>query len=230
MKKCRLLDLLKKKFTLIVSLTENDPILAKRIEVAGADAIKVHLNCIHRASKTDFRSWSEEKERISNIPQQLDIPVGIVPGAEVTATMEEMREILSCGFDFFDIFSHHMPPEYYQIEGMTKVTATDNRFVLERAHILEELGTEVVEASIVDLVEYGSPLTVLDLVKYKTLISGLKIPVFIPTQRKVKPEQVHYLRDVGASGIAIGAVVTTKDYDEVLRTTERFRKEIDKLS
>ena len=229
MKSYRLKDSLKRTMTLIVSLPENSESSAKAIESAGAHSIKVHLNCVHRASKTHFKTWTEEKEAISNIPNLLDIPVGIVPGAETTASMEEMRNIVDCGFDFLDIFSHHMPPEYLSISELTKSTAIDFRFDLNKADMLEKLGVEIIESSIIPPQEYGQPLTVNDLVLYKTLISSVKIPVFIPTQRKVKPEEIGYLREIGASGIAIGAVVTGNSLDGVLRMTEKFRKAIDKL-
>ncbi len=229
MKHYRLKEHLGRSMTLIVSLPENDEKHAVAIENAGAHAIKVHLNCLHRASKTDFRSWSEEKERISSIPGLLSIPVGIVPGAETTATMAEMSEIIDSGFDFLDIFSHHMPPAYLDISQMTKVTAVDYRFDLAKVPVLESLGTEVFEASIIPPDEYGQPLSVRDLVLYKTLISSVKAPVFIPTQRKIKPEEVTHLHRIGAGGIAIGAVVCGKSLDGILRTTEAFRKAIDNI-
>lgn len=229
MKKYTLVEQLKKSMTLIVSLTENNPEWAKKIESAGAHSIKVHLNVLHRASKTDFRSWSEEKERIASIPSELSIPVGIVPGAETTASMEEMEEIKKAGFDYLDIFSHHMPPEYLSIKGMNKSVAIDFRYPLDRAKILEELGADVIEASIVPPDEYRTPLSIKDIAFYRHLISQLSIPVFIPTQRKIKPCQVEWLHRAGASGIAIGAVVTEKDLETVLRTTEAFRNAIDRL-
>jgi len=230
MKKYRLIEFLKKTFTLIVSLPENSEDAAKAIENAGAHSIKVHLNCIHRASKTLFKSWEEEKNSISNIPKLLSIPVGIVPGAETTASAEEMEEIVNSGFDFLDIFSHHMPPAYLKIKELTKVNAVDNRFDLPKAKMLENIGIEIIESSIIPPQEYGLPLTVNDLVLYKTLISSVSIPVFIPTQRKVKPEEVSFFKEIGASGIAIGAVVTGNSLDSVLKMTERFRKVIDKLN
>ena len=190
MKKYRLIDQLKKSMTLIVSLTENNPEWAKKIESAGAHSIKVHLNVLHRASKTDFKSWNEEKGKIASIPSDLEIPVGIVPGSEITASMEDMEEIKRAGFDYLDIFSHHMPPEYLSIEGMNKSVAIDFRYPLERVNIIEELGAEILEASIVPPDEYRTPLTLKDISFYKYLISKLSIPVFIPTQRKIKPCQV----------------------------------------
>lgn len=230
MKKYRLIDQLKKSMTLIVSLTENNPEWAKRIEAAGAHSIKVHLNVLHRASKTDFKSWAEEKGRIASIPSDLSIPVGIVPGAETTASDEDMAEIEAAGFDYLDIFAHHMPPAYMSSRVMTKSVAIDYRFPLERARILQDLGAEVIEASIVPPDEYRTPLTIRDIAFYKALIDSLGIPVFIPTQRKIRPCEVEWLRRAGASGIAIGAVVTEKTLDKVLRTTEEFRKAIDRIS
>ena len=230
MKKYRFIDSLKEKMTLVVSLTENNLQWARSIESAGAHSIKVHINVLsHRASKTHFKSWEEEKENIKEIPKALSIPVGIVPGAEVTASLEEMEEIKKCGFDYLDIFSHHMPPAYLDIEGMSKSVALDNHYPLEYAPIIEKLGADMIEASIIPPEEYGQPLTVRDISFYQKLISSVSIPVFIPTQRKIQPNQVKYLRRVGASGIAIGAVVTSKNIETILRTTEEFRKEIDKL-
>ena len=219
MKKYRFIDSLKEKMTLVVSLTENNLQWAKSIESAGAHSVKVHINVLsHRASKTHFKSWEEEKENIKEIPNELSIPVGIVPGAEVTASLEEMEEIKKCGFDYLDI------------NGMSKSVALDNHYPLDYAPIIEKLGADMIEASIIPPEEYGQPLTVKDISFYQKLISSVSIPVFIPTQRKIQPNQVKYLRRIGASGIAIGAVVTSKNIDTILRTTEEFRKEIDKLT
>ena len=229
MKKYRLAEHIQQKMTLIVSLTENNPEWAKAIENAGAHSIKVHLNVLHRASKTCFKSWDEEKSKIASIPSSLSIPVGIVPGAEVTASEQDMKEIKEAGFDYLDIFAHHMPPMYLGIPEMSKSIAVDYRFPLERMNFLEELGADIFELSIIPPDEYGQPLTVRDLAFYKKITSSVTKPVFIPTQRQIKPSEVQYLRLAGASGIAIGAVVTEKTIDKILRTTEEFRKAIDKL-
>jgi len=76
---------------LLVSLPENDPETAIAVQEAGADAIKVHLNCHHRASGTHFGPWQSERQRIGDIPSILQIPVGIVPGAETVASLAEME-------------------------------------------------------------------------------------------------------------------------------------------
>ena len=55
----RIGEALASKFVLLVSLTRNDPHLARIALENGADAIKVHLNCAHFASGTNFGSWEE---------------------------------------------------------------------------------------------------------------------------------------------------------------------------
>jgi len=230
MKRYRLIDCIRKRMTLIVSIPENDRETAIAVQEAGADAIKVHLNCHHRASGTNFGSWSEEKAVIQEIPSLLGIPVGIVPGAETVATAEEMREIVKSGFDFLDIFSHHMPCSYLGIDELTKVVATDYRFPLEQVPELEKLGVEIIESSIIEPEGYGQPLSLRDLVRYRTLVHNTSCPVFIPTQRKIRTSDIPYLYSLGARGIAIGAVVTGKHRDEIIRVTREFRAALDALS
>jgi hypothetical protein len=216
--------------TLIVSLPRNDPGLAQEVQRAGADAIKVHLNCHHRASGTLFGTWAEERGRIEKIPQDLDIPVGIVPGADVAASMEEMDELTECGFDFLDIFAHHMPCPYFTVEKLTKVIAIDYTFPFEHIAFLEEAGMEVIEASIIEPQGYGKALSVRDLVKYRDLMTTAKRPVFIPTQRKITPEDIPFIHKIGARGIAIGAIVTGMENEGIIAATRRFRKAIDEVA
>lgn len=229
MKRYSLKDRLKESFSLVVSLTENDPTLAQALESAGAHAIKVHLNVVHRASKTHFLSWDEEKQRISGIPAALSIPVGIVPGAEQTASEQEMEAVASCGFDFLDIFAHHCPSFYLKPSPLSRSLALDWRFDLRLLDELGQIGADMFELSVIAPEEYGLPLCASDLALYRHIASRSSVPVFIPTQRRIRPEETGYLRDCGAGGIAIGAVVTTGNYDEILRTTEAFRRAIDAL-
>lgn len=227
MKHYRLIEILQEKMTLIVSLPKNDPGLAKAVSEAGADAIKVHLNCHHRASGTHFGSWKEEKERIENIPSSLDIPVGIVPGAETVASMEEMEELSRLGFDFLDIFVNHMPCQFFGVRNMTKTIALDYTFPFDHISYLEDIGMEIIEASIIEPQGYGHPLSSRDLARYCELLAKTKCPVFIPTQRKIIPEDVPYLHRIGARGIAIGAVVTGMETDQIISVTRKFRESID---
>lgn len=230
MKTYRLTEIIKTRMILIVSLPENDAETAMAVEEAGADAIKVHLNCKHRASGTTFGTWEEEKEKIQEIPYRLKIPVGIVPGAETVATMAEMEEISGLGFDFLDIFSHHMPCPYFDLEKLSKVIAIDYMTKTDLIPYLILNGLEVIEASIINPEGYGHPLTSRDLAAYNALISRVNRPVFIPTQRKITTEDVPYLHRIGANGIAIGAIVTGKTKEEIITATEEFKKAIDRIN
>jgi hypothetical protein len=230
MKKHSLKEIMQRKMTLIVSLPENDRETAYAVQEAGADAIKVHLNCHHRASGTLFGTWEEERARISDLPSKLEIPVGIVPGAETVATRQEMEEIRQSGFDFLDIFAHHMPCSFFALPDLGKVIAIDYTFPFEMVMGLVKAGTEIIEASIINPQGYGERLTARDLAYYRSLVAQTPCPLFIPTQRKIEVHDLPYLYEIGARGIAIGAIVTGKKREEIAATTKKFRDTLDHLN
>lgn len=221
---------LKKKFCLLVSLAENDPRLAEAAQAGGADAIKVHLNVRHRASGTNFQSWKKEKERIVKILKGSAIPVGIVPGAETVAAIEEMKEMESLGIDFWDIFAHHLPGYLFKLKGMGKMTAVDWRFPLEYLPYLEKLGIEIIETSIIPPEEYGQRLTARDLCYYQHLIKQIKAPRIVPTQRKILTGELGLLKKIGFNGIGIGAVVTGGDKSRLKNIVREYKKAIEEIS
>ncbi|MDQ7821885.1 MAG: hypothetical protein RDV48_03725 [Candidatus Eremiobacteraeota bacterium] len=229
MKNHTLKEIITTRFTLIVSLPENDARTALAVQKAGADAIKVHLNCHHRASGTHFGTWEQEKSKISELPGLLDIPVGIVPGAEEVASLGEMAELAALGFDFLDIFAHHIPCPFFGLGEFSKVVATDYTFPLDHIPSLEAAGTDIIEASVIHPEGYGKPLSGKDLALYGALVKKASRPVFIPTQRKISPQDIPYLHRAGAGGIAIGAVVTGKERERIAEVTAEFRTAIDRM-
>lgn len=226
----RFIEKVNTKFTLLVSLYDNDPHLAEIAQKCGADAIKAHLNVLHNASKTNFKSWKEEKENLTRIIKSVNIPVGIVPGSEIAATYEEMLEIEELGFDFWDIFAHHAPPYLFNLKNMSKMMAVNYEYDLDYLPELEDLGVEILETSIINPEEYGKILSAKDLSAYKYLIKKISIPAVVPTQRKIKPEEVPVLMQVGFSGIGIGAVVTGKDYDTYEKAVSAFAKKVKEIN
>lgn len=226
----RFIEKLNTKFTLLVSLYENCPHLAELAQACGADAIKVHLNVFHAASKTNFKSWSEEKDKIKQILKNVNIPVGIVPGAKTVAAYEEMLEIESLGVDFWDIFAHDAPAYLFDLKNMSKMMAVNYQYDLDHLSEIEDLGIEVLEASIINPEEYGKILTIKDVGDYKYLIKKISIPAVIPTQRKIKPEELPLLQQTGASGIGIGAIVTGKDYDSYKKSVSAFAKKVKEIN
>jgi hypothetical protein len=226
----RFLKKIKTKFSLLVSLVKNDPFLAEEAIKGGADSIKVHLNVKHRASKTLFKTWKEEKKNIKRIIDISDIPVGIVPGAEKVADPDEMIDMRKLGIDFWDIFSHHLPLYLFEVEKMGKMSAIDYRFNLDHLPFLEKQGIQIFETSIIEPAEYGQALTSADIARYGYLLSKINIPAIVPTQRKIQPEEVRYLKNIGFSGIGIGAVVTGKNRSDLRKIVSLYRDSIDRIS
>lgn len=225
----RIAKLISEKFLLLVSIPRNSLDLALAAEDSGADAIKVHLNCFHRASGTTFGTWREEKKEIEKILSKLTIPVGIVPGAQVVSSHKEMIELENMDFDFWDIFAHHLPAYFLDLKKMGRMAAVDYTFDKALLGELERMKIQVIEGSIVEPEGYGFRITARDIARYRTLVKSTKLPVIIPTQRKITAGDIPYLADAGARGIAIGAIVTGHAVKELESAASVFRKAIDDL-
>ncbi len=226
-----LLKAFSKKFVLLVSITQNDPNLARIALENGADAVKVHLNCAHFASGTDFGSWEAEKEKIAKVAEVVrpHIPLGIVTGAEVVPNAQDLSEIRQFGFDFWDLFANHIPPEYLKWKELAHMSAVGPDWTPEFVQDLVSLGVDVIESSIIPRDLYRTRLTAADLCQYKRLVRSAGVPVIVPTQKKIRPDEVKYLQEVGVSGLAIGAVVTGLGTAYLGERVAAFRKAIDEI-
>ena len=212
-----------------MSITRNDVELARIAQEAGAHAVKCHLNVAHFASGTNFGSWAQEKESILKIRRALDIPLGIVTGADEMPSADDIAEIRQVGFDFWDLFAHHTPPEYFDWKEMGHMVAVNYTWTPEFVKNLVPQGVDVIESSIIPQTNYRSRLTAADISQYAQLAKAAQVPIIIPTQKAVKPEEVKYLYQAGAKGIAIGAVVTDLGTAKLRDTVSAFRQAIDAL-
>lgn len=208
---------------LIVSLPRNCPELASAAAEGGADALKVHLNVTHQASGTHFGSLKEERGALEEI-LSLGLPTGIVPGtAERLPTQQEMEELAAIGLDFFDMFARDMPGWMASFEGMTCAAAVDGEFPLESVPELDALGVEMIEAAIVPPEGYGRPLCVADLTAYRRIRRATGLPIIVPTERAIEPEDVAVLvGEAGINAVMIGAVVTGREAAGLRAAAERF--------
>ncbi len=206
----------------IVSLPQNSVELAVAAAGAGADALKIHLNVEHAASGTKFGSYEEERDNVEAIIEAVDIPVGIMPGAGVTASLAEMAALEKLGVAFYDIYIHDMPAAYMQIVSMTPMAALAPGWQPWQAGQLTALGIPTVEASIVDHSLYGSPLRMTDLLAYSAITSAFSGKVVVPTQKAIAPSEIPALRGAGVDGIMIGKIVTGDTADSIARATARF--------
>lgn len=225
----RIVEKADEKFILLVSIPGNDPELARAAEEGGADGIKVHLNVYHHASGTKFGTWNEEKESVKKILQEVKIPVGVLPGAEKIAKKDEILEAKKMGVDFLDSFAHHMPVELMKIGNLGIMLAVNRDYTPGQVSALEEMGMDLLEATVLPREEYGKRLNARDLAIYYQLAKWTGRPVVVPTQKKIIPEEVLDLKKAGARGIVIGAVVTGMTAEGIYKTTTRFRREIDRI-
>ena len=227
----KFLDIITKKpFSLIMSLPKNDKELASAAKEAGADAIKIHINVEHRASGTYFGPFEEEKKAIKSIVDTVKIPAGIVPGAGKVATKEEMMELCEMGIDFFDTYIENIPAYMLELpREMARMYAPSYNFDLKLLPYLKNWGADIVEASVMAPENYGRELRLSDLLLYQWICEQAKIPVVIPTQLAIKPEEIKYLKEAGVKCIMIGAIVTGKEANTIYEAVKRFREAIDNL-
>ena len=224
----RLLDLMASRPALIVSLPRNDAELAKAAAAGGADALKVHINVHHDASGTHFGTLAEERGALQQILAAVSIPVGIVPGATTMASRDDLEALREMGVDFFDAFAHHMPAWMLSLEGMGRVAAIDGSYDPKDLPALEAAGAQAFEAAIIPHSEYGTPVTVGDIARYRQICAAASKPVIVPSQRKIEPTDLPSLmQKAGVRGVMIGAIVTGGDAGSIERATAAFRAALD---
>jgi len=214
--------------SLIVSLPANSPELARAAIAGGAECLKVHIRVHHDASGTHFGTLEEEQDNLEAILTIAEsLPVGIVAGAEQAATPEEMETLARMGFDFFDMFDYFMPAWMLQVTSMTRVVAVGPNWSLNQLRALQASGAEMLEAAIVPHEKYGEPLTVADLASYRAIVETFAAPVIVPSQKRIRPEEVPLLAGAGVKAVMIGTIVTGKEAEEIEEVTARFRRWID---
>lgn len=213
---------------LLVSLPRNDVELARAAVAAGADGLKVHVNVEHRASGTSFGTVREERGAIEAIVG-LGVPVGAVVGGEGRVEAAEVAALRELGVAFVDVYLHHAPPWYVAAapaDGALVALAHDQP--LELAAGLRRLGVTAVEASLAAPEEYGTPLTLARVAQIARLVELAELPVVVPSQHALRPDDVAALGDAGCAAVLIGAVVTGTEAAQVGEVTAAFRAAIDR--
>lgn len=203
------------RFLVLVSPPANRTELFEAAFEAGVDGVKVHLNVSHRASGRHFGSWSEEEAAIREILTRSPVPVGVMPGAEVLPTREEMGAMAALGIEFFDLYAAHMPDWMWQVP-MTRMLALAHGQGVADLPDLETRGMEVLEASVVDPAAYGRPLSEEDLSTYATLAGATRCPVLVPSQKALVPGDLARLEAVGVRSVLLG-VLSLGDSPESFR-------------
>ena len=213
---------------LIMSLPKNDPALCRAAFEEGADAVKVHINVEHRASGSRFDRLDEERAALEEMLRHASGPMGLMIGASLEAAALDADEAARMSFDFFSVYAHHMPV-LDPAHSPTWMVACDGSYSCEEVAAMERVGASVLEASIMPGSEYGQPLSMRDLMRYSVLRAHTALPIVVPTQRAVRPEEVRALYHAGMNGLMIGAVVTGQTKDSIRQAVRAFRQAIDRI-
>lgn len=219
-------------FSLMVSLPQNSPQMARVALDEGAQILKVHLYCQHFASGTNFGNWNQEKEAILEIAElchKAQVPLGLVTGEEEQPSDLDWQELLQSSISFWDLFAHYASPQQFdRAQGWQSMVAVGPDFDPPLLKALELMGVDVIESSIIPRTSYHTPLHLGDLGHYRRLRESTSLPILIPTQKQVQPEELHSLQAIGANGITIGAVVTGLEVDSLAQATRHFAQAIQK--
>lgn len=221
------------KFVLVVSLPANDLALAEAALDGGAHAVKVHCNVWHRASGHTFGTFSENKDFLKELVRLCgDVPVGLVPGtSEAFVTESELRELEEMGLDFISAYSHHLPAFAMDSPKITNAVAIGSDYTESVLDAVRDSDIAVLEASVVPGEAYGQDLTCADILRYSSIVRRTGKPCMVPTQKKIRPEDVKYLHRAGCRALMIGAVVFGQSPvpEEVREITAAFRAAVDAL-
>jgi hypothetical protein len=220
-------DPLGRRGVLIVSLPRNDVALARAAASAGADLLKVHVNVRHRASGTRFGSLDEEEAAIEAI-LSVGLPTGLVPGEDEMVTPDQAPRLRR--FAFLDAYVTKLPLFLYDA-GVPVVPAIPHDYPPGALGALAALPGEWLEAALVAPEGYGRHPTAGDLVALAQLGAAARRRMIVPTQRRVRPEDLpRYFAVPQVWALMIGAVVTGRTARGVGRAAEAFRQALDALA
>jgi hypothetical protein len=223
---------------LIVSLPRNEVELAVAAAKAGATYLKLHMNVEHRASGTRFGTFAEEADTVRAVMRAVDIPVGLMPGADISTlpTNDELGQLAADGLDFIDIYTQHMPLRF--IELPLKLVAAFDSFdgfiepLYYQTHYVWPPDSNrnriwMAEASICKPEEYGTPFSFRDLRRLRIMQEYFDCPVLVPTQKAITPEDAVWLQRAGAGGLMIGAIVVGMTPESIAAATAGYRHALD---
>ena len=230
----RFRDLIReRKFTLVVSLPSNNLELAKAALDGGADAVKVHCNVWHRASGHTFGTYEENKGFLKELIDLCgNVPVGLVPGtSEAFITEAELGELEEMGLDFISAYSRNLPMFAMDSKVITNAVAIGSDYTELTLDAVRDSDIEILECSVVPGEAYGTDLSCADVLGYAGIVKRTGKPCMIPTQKKIRPEDVKYLYRAGCKALMIGAIVFGQNPtpEQLRNVTAAYRAAVDAL-
>lgn len=207
-------------FPIIVSLARHDLDLAKAALDGGAYALKTHLNAYHRATGTTFGSFAEERPFFEAL-SGLGCPLLVMAGQETVPSAEEMDALADLGFEGFNVYVDHMQPHLLtsRLRPMPALSATSTPDDIKQIAALPGC---VVEASIMPFERYRTEMTDADLERYAAVVDAVDVPVIVPSQLTLTPQDAMRLREAGIAAPLLGAIVTGDTPRSMLQSVRQF--------
>ncbi len=203
-----------------VSLPRNDLTLAEAAIRGGATGIKVHLNAFHRASGTRFGSFSSERGFLLELAK-LPARKAIMIGQDELPNAQEMAELKQMGFEGFNLYLKFAQPHLFT-SGIRPILALEKGFTEQDVDQICAVPGAWIEASMIDPAHYGEALSEDDLGTYAKIVERSGLPVLVPTQKKIRPEDLTRLKATGVSGILIGVIVAGSTPESIEAATRTF--------
>lgn len=193
-------------FPVIVSLARHDLDLAKAALDAGATAIKTHLNAYHRATGTTFGTFDHERPFFEQL-SRLGCPLLVMAGQETVPTAVEMDALHDLGFEGFNVYVDHLQPHLLKskLRPMPALASTSTPDDIQKIAAIPGC---IIEASIMPFERYRTSMMDADLERYRQIVEAVDVPVIVPSQLQLTPENTKALRDIGVAAPLLGAIVT----------------------
>lgn len=213
------------KMSVIVSLPENRMDLAQAAIDAGADALKFHINVSHRASGNEFKDVEHYARMFKEVREAFTGPIGIVIGDDIEKVLgANTKKLKELGFNYYSLYAKDIGSKMLIQDDLECTVAVDDKFAQEWIRGIESFNIQAVELSIVKKEDYGKPLNFEDLISYKSYRENTKLPLVVPSQKKLVPEDLVILQEIGINAVMLGAVTIGHTVESIFETVSKFTK------
>jgi len=157
-------------------------------------------------------------------------PVGLVTGGSVDGAPPDLAAVKALGIAFVSMYAHHVPATWLNGRAPLPLMAAPNHETpLPLIREIGASGIDRLEASVMPPTGYGQRLTLADLALYRYIRGEVPVPIVVPSQRCILPEDIPALAATGVDAVMIGAVVTGQTAEGIAAQTAAFRRAIDQL-
>ena len=132
------------------------------------------------------------------------------------------------GFPFFSSYAQYVPCHMMESTRLSSMIAIGTDYTQNTLDAVRASAIDVLECSIQPGENYGTSMNYADILRYSDIAAKTAKPCVVPTQRRIRPEEVRHLAAAGCKAIMIGAVVMGGARPEdVKRATAAFRAAAD---